>query len=115
MGLYSAPDTVVGSWIHESGITGTGSWNFGTYNDLDRVDIFGSKGRISFSIFKEGPVVLENIGGKQKKLINHPKHVQSGHVQAMSDHMFRKDFTHPSTGKSALHTAWIMDKIIGKI
>ncbi len=28
-GLYTAIDSVAGSWIHESGVTGSGSWNFG--------------------------------------------------------------------------------------
>jgi predicted dehydrogenase len=30
-GLYSAKDAVSASWLHESGITGSGSWNFGSY------------------------------------------------------------------------------------
>jgi 1,5-anhydro-D-fructose reductase (1,5-anhydro-D-mannitol-forming) len=29
--LYTSKDAVVGSWIHKSGVTGTGAWNFGAY------------------------------------------------------------------------------------
>lgn len=113
--LYSAPDTVSGSWIHHSGVTGSGNWNFGSFNAEDRVEIFGSEGKISFSVFQEAPVVLETNNGREEIIIDHPKHVQSGHVEAMQKHLMEKDFIHSSTGKTALHTSWIMDKILGKI
>ena len=114
-GLYSAPDAVVGSWMHKSGVTGTGTWNFGGFGHEDRIEIFGSEGKISFSVFQEVPVVMETNTGRQEITIAHPKHVQSGHVEAMQKHLSGNDFTHPSTGKTALHTGWIMDKILGKI
>lgn len=114
-GLYSAPDAVTASWIHSSGVTGSGHWSFGSFCDEDRVEIVGSKGKISFSVFKENPVVLETIKGRNEIFIDHPKHVQSGHVEAMQKHLIEKNFKHPSTGKTALHTSWIMDKILAKI
>jgi predicted dehydrogenase len=114
-GLYSSPDAVAGSWMHKSGVTGTGNWNFGGFGHEDRVEIFGSEGKISFSVFQDVPVVMETNMGRQEITIDHPKHVQSCHVEAMQKHLFRNDFTQPSTGKTALHTSWIMDKILGKI
>lgn len=114
-GLYTAPDAVTGSWIHTSGVTGSGNWNFGSYQEEDKVDIYGSKGKISFSVFKEGPVVLDTKSGKQELWIDHPKHVQSPHVELMERHLRESKYKHPSTGKSALHTSWIMDKILGTI
>ena len=114
-GLYSAPDTVVGSWMHKSGVTGTGNWNFGSFGNEDRVEIFGSEGKISFSVFQEVPLLIETNTDRQEITIDHPKHVQSGHVEAMQMDLFGNDFAHPSTGKTALHTSWIMDKILGKI
>lgn len=113
-GLYSAPDAVVGSWIHGSGVMGAGSWNFGSYSREDKVEIYGNKGKIIFSVFNDEPVVLENSKGRKEVMIDHPKHVQSGHVEAMRRYFFEEQYTHPSTGKSALHTSWIMDKILGK-
>lgn len=114
-GLYSAPDMVIGSWIHRSGATGTGSWNFGALRQEDRVEIYGEKGKITFSIFSDEPIVLENSKGRKELVIDHPKHVQSCHVDAMRKHLLETNFRHPSTGKTALHTSWIMDKILGKI
>lgn len=114
-GLYSALDAVTGSWLHKSGVTGSGSWNFGSFSKTDRVDIYGGKGKISFSVFEDKPLVLETIQGRQEIIIDHPKHVQSGHVKAMRKHLFEHNYTHPSTGETAVHTSWIMDKILGKI
>jgi hypothetical protein len=49
-GLYSAKDAIVGCWIHENGVTGTGSWNFGTNTREDFVTIYGSLGTIIFGV-----------------------------------------------------------------
>lgn len=37
-GMYSAKDAVSASWLHESGITDSGSWNFGPYMREDIVE-----------------------------------------------------------------------------
>lgn len=114
-GLYSAPDSVTGSWLHKSGVKGSGSWNFGSADDVDRVEIYGEKGKISFSVFHDTHIMLETNKGREQIMIDHPKHVQSGHVEAMKKHLLEHNYTHPSTGETALHTSWIMDKILGKI
>lgn len=40
-GRYSAADAVTGCWLHETGVTGSGSWNFGAAERQDRVEITG--------------------------------------------------------------------------
>ena len=112
-GLYTAMDAVTGCWVHKSGVTGSGSWNFGSEKREDHVQIYGSKGKISFSIFDENPVVLENENGKDTIMIEHPENVQFSHVQNMKDHLSNK-IQHPSTGNTAEHTSWVLDKILGK-
>lgn len=111
-GLYSAYDVVSGIWLHEGGITGEGNWNFGTYHRIDKAEIFGSEGKISFSVFDEGPIELENASGHQVLEIPHPIHIQQFHVENIKDHLLGKA-VHPSLGDSGLHTSWIMDKILG--
>lgn len=113
-GLYTAKDAITGSWLHESGITGEGTWNFGCDRREDRVEIFGSKGKIGFAVFEEEEVVLENTEGETRLFIAHPKHVQQHHVASMKEDLFGDDL-HPSTGKTALHTSWVMDKILGNL
>ncbi|WP_418264326.1 Gfo/Idh/MocA family protein [Flavobacterium faecale] len=111
-GLYTAKDAIVASWIHESGITGTGSWNFGCADREDIVQIRGSKGKIEFAIFEENPIVLVNDKGKTEQFINHPENVQFFHVQNMREHLLGNTI-HPSTGKSGLHTSWVLERILG--
>lgn len=113
--LYSAKDAITACWLHENGITGAGSWNFGCNLREDRVEIYGSKGKIIFSVFDESPIHL--ISDEENKTLNieHPENVQFYHVQNMRDFFFEDKKNHPSTGKSALHTSWVMDKILGHI
>lgn len=114
-GLYSAKDAVAACWIHDSGITGTGSWNFGCDQSLDRVEIFGSKGKISFSVFEEEPLQLQQGEEIQEIYIENDRHIQYAHVKNMKKQLLDQNFNHPSNGTSALHTSWVMDKILGSI
>ena len=113
-GLYSAKDAVSASWLHESGITGSGSWNFGSYMREDLVEIYGSKGKITFSVFENVPILLTNDEGETKLIIEHPENIQLYHVQQMHQSLTSKSI-HPSDGKTATHTSWVMDKIVGNI
>lgn len=112
--LYSAKDAITACWVHENGITGNGSWNFGCNSREDHVEIYGSKGKICFSVFDENPITLKSDSENKSLIIEHPKNVQFFHVENMRDHLFGK-IEHPSLGKSALHTSWVMDKILGAI
>jgi hypothetical protein len=58
----------------ESRITGSGSWNFGSYRREDIVEIYGSKGKITFSVFENDPLLLTNDEGETKLIIEHRKH-----------------------------------------
>ncbi|MDQ2177937.1 Gfo/Idh/MocA family protein [Marinifilum sp. D714] len=112
--LYPAKDAITACWIHQNGITGTGSWNFGCNTREDKVEIYGSKGKMTFSVFDELAILLENENGIQEEFIENPENIQLYHVQNMRDHLLGK-LIHPSTGKSASHTAWVMDKILGRV
>lgn len=110
-GLYTAYDTVSGCWIHENGITGEGSWIFGAYEPQDKVEILGSKGEIRFSVLAEQPIEIVSDAIKESLFIEHPKHLHEFHVGNMRQHLFGLS-EHPSTGETALHTSWVMEKIL---
>lgn len=111
-GLYTSQDAIVANWIHESGITGSGSWNFGSFEREDIVEIYGSKGKITFSMFENIPLTLKTVKGEFKYEIPHPENIQLHHVEQMRDHLLGK-LKHPSNGFTAAHTSWVMDQIIG--
>ncbi len=110
--LYKAFDAVSATWIHESGVTGSGSWNFGSNEHMDEVTIIGSKGRITCSIFLENPVSISTNSLKTSLNVAHPKHIQLHHVEGIRDQLISKNFKHPSTGHTAAHTSWVMDCIL---
>jgi 1,5-anhydro-D-fructose reductase (1,5-anhydro-D-mannitol-forming) len=112
--LYSAKDALSASWIHKNGATGSAFWNFGSWKREDKVEILGSKGSIMFSVFDDNPIQLITSKETIRLHIEHPENIQLYHVQAMKNHLDGLE-QHPSTGETALHTAWIMDKILGRI
>lgn len=113
-GLYTAKDAVSASWLHESGIMGSGSWNFGSYEREDKVAIYGSKGKITFSVFENDAIVLMNERGQTELRIDHPENIQLYHVQQMQEDLLGNS-KHPSTGLTGVHTSWVMDQIIGTL
>lgn len=110
-GLYSAKDFIKGQWRHECGATGFGRWDFGADKREDKVTIYGNKGNIHFSVFGEEPIVLERDESAEELVIANPEHVQWHHVQNIKSHLSGIS-KHPSSGETASHTAWIMDRIL---
>lgn len=112
-GLYTAMDAVVGNWVHSSGVTGSGSWNFGADNRQDKVEIIGSNGIIRFAIFNDEPIVIERKEERESLFIKNPDPIQLHHVANIEKHLL-KGVAHPSTGDTAVHTTWLMDEILSK-
>jgi len=112
--LYSALDAVTACWRHKNGITGSGSWNFGTLSRADEVIIMGSNGDIRFSIFDECPITLRCDGKTSSFEIENPDNIQLHHVQNIREQLLEGG-QHPSSGETAAHTSWVMDKMLNII
>lgn len=110
--LYTSKDAVAAYWLHESGITGSGSWNFGSFEREDVVEIYGSKGKITFSVFENTPLILKTKEGESAHIVENPENIQLYHVEKIREHLLGNQ-THPSSGLTASHTSWVMDKITG--
>ena len=110
--LYTSKDAVAAYWLHESGITGSGSWNFGSFEREDRVEIYGSKGKITFAVFENEPIILKTKSGEKSEMIYHPENIQLHHIAQMREHLLG-NVKHPSDGHTASHTSWVMDEILG--
>ena len=110
--LYTAKDAVTGYWLHDSGITGSGSWNFGSFEREDKAEIYGSKGKITFAVFENEPIILKTADGETSHTIDHPENIQLHHVENMREHLLG-NAKHSSNGITAAHTSWVMDKILG--
>jgi len=111
-GLYAAEDSVSASFVFGSGIQGTGVWNFCAFDDLDRTEIVGSGGKITFSTFGNDPVILENGNGISEFPIENPLHIQQPLIQTVVDDLLGIG-TCPSTGDTGARTNWVMCRIFG--
>ena len=112
--LYTAKDIISASWEHENGVLGTGMWSFGAYKREDAVRVIGSEGELSFSVFSDDPIELITEEKIEQMVIENPKNIQQFHVENMAKNL-QSNFQHPSTGKTAMHTAWVMDRILDKL
>lgn len=110
--LYAAEDAVAAVWQFQSGCLGSGFWNFAAAQRTDRVVIYGSQGRIEFSVFENEPVQLFGAEQQLSLDIAHPEHIQFYHIQTMVQDLLHGT-GHPSTGKTALKTSWMMEQILG--
>lgn len=112
--IYPAEDIVSGEFLFESGIHGTGIWSFNASENIDEVEIVGSNGKIVYSTFENMPVKLFRNESKEEFNIPHPKHIQQYLIETIVNDLLGKGEC-PSTGKTAIKTAWVMDKLLGRI
>jgi len=110
-GRYAAEDIVVATLEFESGVRGSGTWCFSGPGDVDRVEIAGTRGRITFSTFDNVPIVLETDDGASRLAIPHPPHVQQPLIQTIVDAL-NGGGSCPSTGETAARTTRVIDSLL---
>ena len=112
-GLYEVEDTVTATWRHASGVQGYGSWCYVCGHGEDRVEIVGSKGRISFEFFNDQPLQLITADGVQEAHFPNPLHVQQPFIQSIVDDL---NGGAPCAGSidSAVRSSWVADEILRK-
>ncbi|RMB58783.1 Gfo/Idh/MocA family protein [Tessaracoccus antarcticus] len=110
-GTGAAEDLVGAVLQFESGVVGTGLWCFDAGEELDEVQLVGSRGTLSFSVFDEQPLELRTNDGLQSIPAPYPDTVQQPLVQSVVDELLGRGMS-PSTGVSALRTARVVDAIL---
>jgi predicted dehydrogenase len=103
-------DTVAMSFV-AAGVPATAMWNFASFARADRIEIFGTEGKISLSCFGGDDVRLEKPSGLQTFDGKSPAHVHQGLVQTIVDEL-NGEGSALSTGKTALRTMEVMDKVL---
>jgi predicted dehydrogenase len=111
--LYDAEDMVTAQWMHAGGAAGIGVWCFSSFDRLDRNELVGAKGKISFSTFGVEPVHLQTAAGVTEFPEPTPPHIQQPLIQSIVDELNGAGEC-PSTGESAARTNWVMDQILAR-
>ena len=110
-GHYAAEDLVSAEFELASGVRGSGLWCFTAHGAVDRTEIIGSRGRITYATFDDRPILLETPGGEETLTIPHPAHVQQPLIQTVVDAL-HGDGACPSTGETAARTSRVMDQLL---
>ena len=110
---YPAEDIVCAHFCFSSGILGSAVWCF-TLSDatpMDRIEIVGSSGKITYTTFDSSPIRLETGEETQDIELPWPQHVQQPHIESIVREL-RGIGTCPSTGVSGARTTRIIDEIL---
>lgn len=110
---YDVEDSVAMNFRLSSGGLGTASWNFAGHETEDIIEITGTDGRISLSVFGNEPVQLKSVKGDESFDLPNPKHIQQPLIQTIIDDLMGMG-TCQSTGLTALRTAKIIDTVLEK-
>ena len=111
--LYQTEDVVSASFLFETGVVGSGLWNYvsSPLAKKDLTEIFGEKGIIRFSTFAFTPVELETESGIEYIDLPKPQHIQQPMIQSIINEI-RGEGKSPSDGKTGMKTNWVMDEIV---
>ncbi len=112
-GNYAAEDHVAASFAFESGVVGTGDWCFDSFENNDRTEVIGTKGKVIYSTFDETPVELVTADGTVAYDLPYPAHVQQLLIQTIVDQLNGEGVC-PSTGNSAIRATRVMDQILAE-
>ncbi len=111
-GHYPAEDIVTGTYLFESGVHGVGSWCFSAFENVDKNEIVGSKGKISFSTFSNDPIVLTTAEGTKEWSFEQPIHVHQPLIETIVADLTGLDSNGTCTGVTALRTSKVMEKMV---
>lgn len=115
-GIYEIEDSLTANLRFESGLLASCNWTYAgdENNAIDRIEIFGTNGMITFSIDANEPIILK-VGKKEEHFsFEKPKHVELPMIEQVTLSLLNKNQM-KSNMESAAQTAWVMDKIMGNI
>ena len=108
--LYVVEDVVAMSF-RTGGVPGTAAWDFASAFRADALEIGGTEGRLTLSLFGNEPPCLETSTGLQTFDRPNPPHVQQPLIQTVVDDLLGRG-TCPSTGESGRRTSQVMDRVL---
>ena len=112
-GRYPAEDLVTAVLSFSSGVEGVGVWNYDSFRYADRVEISGTAGAMRFSCFADEPLRLLTARGVEEINAPYPETVQLPLIQTVVNALTGHGES-PSTGRSAVRTARIIDGLLAQ-
>jgi predicted dehydrogenase len=110
-GSYRAEDVTAASFEFESGMVGTGVWNFNAGFTHDGIVFQGSEGELRTPVFTDGDVRLLRGGKEEIFAFRNPPHVHQPLIQTVVDELLGHGVCE-STGESGARASWVMDSCL---
>lgn len=109
-GLYNAADIVAGNIHFKSGVVFSGNWCFTTSpnDEQDICEIYGEKGKITFSVFQHQPVILNRDGKEERFAFDRLQHVQQPMIEKVVEYFLGGD-RNPCSGNDGLLSMQLID------
>jgi predicted dehydrogenase len=108
---YEVEDVVAMHCRFRSGVLGVAGWNFAADDLEDALEITGTHGRVTLSLFGHDPIVLRTAAGVETFDRPSPPHIQQPLIQSIVDQLHGRGAC-PSTGESAARTSWVIDQVL---
>lgn len=104
-------DAVTLTFRTAQGVPGTASFNFASLVKEDVLELSGTRGRVTLSVFGHEPVRFETAGGIEHFEFAPPPHIAQPLIQTIVDDLLGRG-TCPSTGESARRAQRVMDQAL---
>ena len=79
---------------------------------MDVNEIVGSKGKITFSIFGNEPIVLTTTSGTEQWSFEPPQHVHQPLVETVMAELTGTNGNCPSSGVTGARTNWVLGEMV---
>jgi len=114
-GYYWVEDTLTANLKFESGVLATCVWSYvgNKDNTVDRIEIFGTNGMLTFSISTNSPIFLKTAKKEDVFSFEKPKHVELPMIEKVTGSLLETN-TFSSNMESAARTSLVMDWVITK-
>ena len=108
---YAVEDVVALDCRFASGALGVCSWNFSGLIREDQIEITGTQGKLTMSVFGNEPLRLETQAGAEQFDLPNPPHIQQPLITTIVEQLHGRGEC-PSTGVTASRTSKVMDQVL---
>lgn len=98
----------------ERDVIGTANFNSLSLDKKDKMIIYGTKGKIEFSIHGNDPIIITTENNEEKIEINNPKIIQENMIENIVNSLLTGRHLNTCSAKEALETYRIMDTVLEK-
>jgi predicted dehydrogenase len=105
--------SVTAAWTHDSGIQGSGTWQYGVPDYREDTVIVGTEGTLTFSSFRPRPIRIVRGDSVTELAVDDPPHVHGPLIAAIVAELDGGPAC-LSTGLSGARTNRVLDTVIGR-